>query len=255
LRTLGFVALAQPAQGAPDAGPGGVDFVHLIATAPWLAKSVLFILLLFSAISWGIILYKLWQFRRAARHSSMFLQVFRKSTKFSEVQAVCASVPASPLVGIFQAGYAELNMQLRRDGPRSLDAETRPSAVATRPTLKSLDAVDRALLRATTVEVARLEKGVPFLATTASITPFIGLFGTVWGIMVAFSQIGVEGSTSLSVVAPGIAEALVTTAAGLFAAVPAVYFYNDCTNQVKEFANEMDDFSLEFLNIAERNFT
>ena len=255
MRTLGFVALAQPAQGAPDAGPGGVDFVHLIATAPWLAKSVLFILLLFSAISWGIILYKLWQFRRAARHSSMFLQVFRKSTKFSEVQAVCASVPASPLVGIFQAGYAELNMQLRRDGPRSLDAETRPSAVATRPTLKSLDAVDRALLRATTVEVARLEKGVPFLATTASITPFIGLFGTVWGIMVAFSQIGVEGSTSLSVVAPGIAEALVTTAAGLFAAVPAVYFYNDCTNQVKEFANEMDDFSLEFLNIAERNFT
>ena len=255
MRTLGFVALAQPAQGAPDAGPGGVDFVHLIATAPWLAKSVLFILLLFSAISWGIILYKLWQFRRAARHSSMFLQVFRKSTKFSEVQAVCASVPASPLVGIFQAGYAELNMQLRRDGPRSLDAETRPSAVATRPTLKSLDAVDRALLRATTVEVARLEKGVPFLATTASITPFIGLFGTVWGIMVAFSQIGVEGSTSLSVVAPGIAEALVTTAAGLFAAVPAVYFYNDCTNQVKEFANEMDDFSLEFLNISERNFT
>ena len=255
MRTLGFVALAQPAQGAPDAGPGGVDFVHLIATAPWLAKSVLFILLLFSAISWGIILYKLWQFRRAARHSSMFLQVFRKSTKFSEVQAVCASVPASPLVGIFQAGYAELNMQLRRDGPRSLDAETRPSAVATRPTLKSLDAVDRALLRATTVEVARLEKGVPFLATTASITPFIGLFGTVWGIMVAFSQIGVEGSTSLSVVAPGIAEALVTTAAGLFAAVPALYFYNDYTNQVKEFANEMDDFSLEFLNISERNFT
>ena len=238
MRTLGFVALALLAQGAPDAGPGGIDFVHLIANASWIAKSVLFILLLFSAISWGIILYKLWQFRRAARQSSMFLQVFRKSTKFSEVQAVCASVPATPLVGIFQAGYAELNMQLRRDGPRSVDAETRPSAVATRPTLKSLDAVDRALLRATTVEVARLEKGVPFLATTASIAPFIGLFGTVWGIMVAFSQIGVEGSTSLSVVAPGIAEALVTTAAGLFAAVPALYFYNDYTNQVKEFAND-----------------
>ena len=260
MRTLGFVALALQAQGAPEAGPGGIDFVHLIANASWIAKSVLFILLLFSAISWGIILYKLWQFRRGTRHSSMFLQVFRKSTKFSEVQAVCASVPASPLVGIFQAGYAELNLQLRRDaprsdGPRSVDAETRPSAGATRPTLRSLDAVDRALLRATTVEVARLEKGVPFLATTASIAPFIGLFGTVWGIMVAFSQIGVEGSTSLSVVAPGIAEALVTTAAGLFAAVPAVYFYNDCTNQVKEFANEMDDFSLEFLNISERNFT
>jgi len=96
---------------------------------------------------------------------------------------------------------------------------------------------------------------VPFLATTASITPFIGLFGTVWGIMLAFSQIGAEGSTALAVVAPGIAEALVTTAGGLFAAVPAVYFYNHFTNQVKEFATEMDDFSLEFLNISERNFT
>jgi biopolymer transport protein TolQ len=165
-------------------------------------------------------------------------------------------VAASPLVGIFQAGYAELNMQLRRDpASKTPDAEARPSAVAARPTLKSVDAVDRALLRATTVEVARLEKGVPFLATTASITPFIGLFGTVWGIMEAFSRIGAEGSTSLAVVAPGIAEALVTTAAGLFAAVPAVYFYNECTNRVKESANEMDDFSLEFLNISERNFT
>ncbi len=256
MRTFGFVALALQAQASPDTGTGSIDFVHLIVNATWTAKSVLLILLLFSAISWGIIFYKLWQYRRAARHSGMFLQVFRKSTKFSEVQAISASVGASPLVGIFQAGYTELNMQLRRDAPaKPQDVDARPSGAAARPTLKSLDAVDRALLRATTVEVARLEKGVPFLATTASITPFIGLFGTVWGIMVAFSRIGAEGSTSLAVVAPGIAEALVTTAAGLFAAVPAVYFYNDCTNHVKEFANEMDDFSLEFLNISERNFT
>jgi biopolymer transport protein TolQ len=255
LRTLGLVALALPAQATPDAGTSGIDFVHLIATAPWVAKSVLLILLLFSAVSWGIIFYKLWQFKHAGRNSSMFLQVFRKSTKFSEVQAVCASVTASPLVGIFQAGYAELNTQLRRDASKGSDVDVRPSGVVARPTLKSLDAVDRALLRATTVEVARLEKGVPFLATTASITPFIGLFGTVWGIMEAFSRIGAEGSTSLAVVAPGITEALVTTAAGLFAAVPAVYFYNAHTNRVKEFANEMDDFSLEFLNISERNFT
>jgi biopolymer transport protein TolQ len=255
LRTFGYVAFALQAQASPGTGTG-IDFVHLIANATWIAKSVLLILLLFSAVSWGIILYKLWQYRRAARNTRMFLQVFRKSTKFSEVQAICASVAASPLVGIFQAGYAELNMQLRRDpASKTPDADARPSVVAPRPTLKSVDAVDRALLRATTVEVARLEKGVPFLATTASITPFIGLFGTVWGIMEAFSRIGAEGSTSLAVVAPGIAEALVTTAAGLFAAVPAVYFYNDCTNRVKECANEMDDFSLEFLNISERNFT
>ena len=115
--------------------------------------------------------------------------------------------------------------------------------------------MDRALLRASTVEVARLERRVTFLATTASITPFIGLFGTVWGIMTSFQGIAAQGSSSLGVVAPGIAEALIATAAGLFAAIPAVYFYNHLTSRVKRFAAEMDDFSLEFLNIAERNFT
>jgi biopolymer transport protein TolQ len=247
------LALALQAQGAqPESGTGGIDFVQLLAHSNWLTKGVLLILLLFSAVSWAIILTKVWQYRRAERNSSMFLQVFRKSTKFSEVQAVCSSVTASPLVGIFQSGYAELNLQLRQKTP---DGENRPPAAVARPTLKSLDAVDRALLRATTVEVSKLERRVPFLATTASITPFIGLFGTVWGIMAAFQNIGMQGSTSLNVVAPGIAEALVATAAGLFAAVPAVYFYNSFTNQVKDFAAEMDDFSLEFLNIAERNFT
>jgi biopolymer transport protein TolQ len=205
-------------------------------------------------VSWAIVFAKSAQFSRAARQTDTFLQVFRKSTKFSEVQSICPSVPASPLVGIFQAGYAELNLQLRRDTPPR-DGEGRPVGTAGRPTLKSLDSVDRALLRATTVEVAKLEKRVPFLATTASITPFIGLFGTVIGIMVAFSRIGAEGSTSLAVVAPGIASALIATAAGLFAAVPAVYFYNAFTGRVKDFASQMDDFALEFLNISERNFT
>jgi biopolymer transport protein TolQ len=253
LRTLGYFALALQAPGAqPESGTGGIDFVQLLAHSNWLSRTVLLILLLFSAVSWAIILSKIWQYRRAERNSSTFLQVFRKSTKFSEVQAICSSVMASPLVGIFQSGYAELNLQIRQPRP---DAEGKPPAAAARPTLKSLDAVDRALLRATTVEVGKLERRVPFLATTASITPFIGLFGTVWGIMAAFQNIGAQGSTSLSVVAPGIAEALIATAAGLFAAVPAVYFYNHFSNRVKEFAAEMDDFSLEFLNIAERNFT
>ena len=213
---------------------------------------MLVILLLFSAISWGVILYKFWQFSRAERQTRTFLDVFRKSSKFSEVQSVCRTLTESPLVGLFQAGYAELNTQLR---VRHGWPESKPPQVAARPTLKSLDAVDRALLRATTVEMNRLEKRVPFLATTASITPFIGLFGTVWGIMVSFQRIGVAGSSSLGVVAPGIAHALIATAAGLFAAIPAVYFYNHFTNRVKDFAGEMDDFSLEFLNIAERNFT
>jgi biopolymer transport protein TolQ len=257
LRTFGFVTLAFQAQGTPDSGPGGVDFVKLIADANWLSKSVLLILLLFSAVSWGIILYKVWQYRRAERDTGMFLQVFRKSTKFSEVQSVSASVARSPLVGIFQAGYAELNSQLRHPPSKGATGheEPKPPVAAARPTLRSLDAVDRALLRATSAEVSKLEKRVPFLATTASITPFIGLFGTVWGIIFAFQNIGIQGSTSLSVVAPGIAEALIATAAGLFAAVPAVYFYNEFTTRVKDFATQMDDFALEFLNISERNFT
>ena len=254
MRTFGYAVLALQASGGPDSGPGGVDFVHLIANATWLAKSVLLILLLFSAVSWGIILLKTLQYRRAARDSGTFLQVFRKSTKFSEVQSICASVPASPLVGVFQSGYAELNTQLRQPG-RAGDAESKPAAGSPRPTLRSLDSVDRALLRATSVEIGKLERHVPFLATTAGITPFIGLFGTVIGIMMAFTRIGAEGSTSLAVVAPGIADALIATAAGLFAAVPALYFHNAFANRVKEFAAQLDDFSLEFLNISERNFT
>ena len=178
--------------------------------------------------------------------------MFRKSSKFSEVAAVCRTLADSPLVGIFQSGYAELNSQLRTGAPAD---SAKPASSAGRPTLKSLDAVDRALLRATTVEMTKLERRVPFLATTASITPFIGLFGTVWGIMSSFQGIGAAGSSSLGVVAPGIAEALIATAVGLFAAIPAVYFYNHFTQQVKHFAAEMDDFSLEFLNISERNFT
>jgi len=214
-----------------------------------LSQLVLVVLLLFSAVSWGVIVYKRLQLKRAARQSATFLEIFRRSSRFSEVQAVCSTLTGSPLVGLFQAGYAELNAQLRGT------TDQKPETGAARPTLKSLDAVDRALLRASTVEVTKLEDRVAFLATTASITPYIGLFGTVWGIMVSFQNIGAQGSTSLAVVAPGIAEALIATAAGLFAAIPAVYFYNDITGRVKKVANEMDDFSMEFLTIAERNFT
>ncbi|NOT44828.1 MAG: Tol-Pal system subunit TolQ [Acidobacteria bacterium] len=220
----------------------------LVAQTGPVNQAVLLVLLLFSVVSWAVVLQKAWAFRMSERDTRLFLDVFRRSSKFSEVQAVCASVKASPLAGVFQAGYAELNAQLRQGSTAQAEA-------AVRPTLKSLTAVDRALLRASAAELGRLEQRVTFLATTASITPFIGLFGTVWGIMVAFQRIGVTGSTNLAVVAPGISEALIATATGLFAAIPAVYFYNYFTSRVKVFATEMDDFSLEFLNIAERNFT
>lgn len=264
--TVGLLVLVAQAQEAlaqvsTDTAGRSFDLVELLAHSSAVSRAVLVILLLFSITSWGVILFKLWAFRRAERHTAGFLDVFRKSTKFSEVQAVCRTFAESPIVGIFQTGYAELNSQLRQPPAKAGGFEGvgsnpgHPLGVQSRPMLKSLSAVDRALLRAAAVEVSKLERRLPFLATTASITPFIGLFGTVWGVMAAFANIGAVGSTSLAVVAPGIAEALIATAAGLFAAIPAVYFYNAFTSRVKEFATEMDDFSLEFLNISEKNFT
>lgn len=251
---LTVLALFQD-QGAPLAGGAESDLVSLLLRSSPLAKGVLLILLIFSATSWGIVLFKTWQLQRARRQTASFLDIFRRSSKFSEVQAVCRNLADSPLVGIFQAGYAELTAQLKSAPAAVASGEGRPVAAAARPTLKSLDALDRALLRAAGTEVSRLEKRLTFLATTASVAPYIGLFGTVWGIMTSFQAIGGSGSTSLAIVAPGIAEALIATAVGLFAAIPAVYFYNHFTDQVKQFATAMDDFSMEFLTIAERNFT
>jgi len=252
LPTPGAIVVALQLQGGAAPAPeAAADLTKLILEASPVVQGVVALLLFSSVISWAIVFYKAVAFRRLERQSATFLDVFRRSTRFSEVQAVCKSLAESPLVGMFQAGYAELNLQLRQPNP----VQSSPGAPAPRPTLKSLAAVDRALLRASSIEVIKLEKRVPFLATTASVTPFIGLLGTVWGIMTAFEAIGRQGSTDLAVVAPGIAEALVTTAIGLFAAIPAVYFYNHFTTKVKTYAAEMDDFALEFLNIAERNFT
>jgi biopolymer transport protein TolQ len=254
LHTLGTLVLALQAQaqeGAPSlAGSGNV--IDLLRDTGPVNLVVLAILIVLSIWSWAIILQKALAYRKIERQSATFLDVFRRSAKFSEVQAVCPSLPASPLVGVFQAGYAELNAQFRQTGAA---AGSNPSPTAARPILKSLSAVDRALLRASAIEVNKLEKRVPFLATVASAAPFIGLFGTVWGILITFERIGATGSTSLATVGPGIADALVATAAGLFAAIPAVMFYNHFTTKVKGFASDLDDFALEFLNIAERNFT
>ena len=254
MRTLGNLPLALWLQGAGGVASEGTGIVARVAHFTLVSQLALLSLGLLSVISWGIIFYKLWTFRRSERQTVQFLEVFRRSNKFSEVQAVCRSLGESPLVGLFQSGYAELTAQLRQSAP--LDgAPSNPRPAAARPTLKSLPAVDRALMRASVVEVNKLERNVTFLATTASMAPFIGLFGTVWGIIAAFERIAQTGSTNLDAVAPGISEALVATAAGLVAAIPAVYFYNALSNRVKLFASEMDDFAMEFLNIAERNFT
>jgi biopolymer transport protein TolQ len=254
LHTLGSLALAlqgQEGAASPLGESANINLIDLLKDVGPVNQVVLFILVVLSIVSWAIILQKTLSYRAIERQTATFLDVFRRSSKFSEVQSVCPSLPASPLVGVFQAGYAELNAQFRATG----SATSNPGSPAGRPILKSLAAVDRALLRASAVEVNKLEKRVPFLATIASSAPFIGLFGTVWGILVTFQRIGVTGSTNLATVGPGIADALVATAAGLFAAVPAVMFYNHFTTRVKGFASDLDDFALEFLNIAERNFT
>jgi len=231
------------AQGAFGGGVGG-----LIGHTGPVAKGVLLLLVAFSLISWAIIIYKGVAFRRAYAQSETFLQVFRRSSKFSEVNAVCTQLKASPLVGVFQAGYLEVNQQVR-------SAPGAAGTQAPRPVVKSLESLTRALVRAATAEGTRLERRVTFLATTASVTPFVGLFGTVWGIMNAFGDIGRMGSANLAVVAPGISEALITTAAGLAAAIPAAVFFNFYNSRIKVMSSMMDDFALEFLNIVERNFT
>ena len=255
MHTLGTLILALQVQAQEGAAPlGDINVIDIIRGTGRVNLVVLAVLVLLSVVSWAIILQKALAYRSIERQTATFLDVFRRSSKFSEVQSVCPSLPASPLVGVFQAGYAELNAQFRAAGAAQQNVAN-PAAPAPRPTLKSLAAVDRALLRAAAVEVNKLEKRIPFLATIASVAPFIGLFGTVWGILITFQRIGLTGATNLATVGPGIADALIATAAGLFAAIPAVMAYNHFTTRVKGFASDLDDFSLEFLNIAERNFT
>jgi len=227
---------------------GGTNIVQLFLQSGPTAKAVLVILAFFSLVSWAIIIGKLWSFSRAGNQTRAFLQHFRRSRKFADILGVCDRCEASPLVGIFRAGYAELDQQVK-DGREVAPADTG------RLFVKSLTGIERALERAAGVESTRLTLGLSFLATTASCTPFIGLFGTVWGIMVAFQAIASKGSTSIVAVAPGIAEALINTAAGLVAAVPALIAYNNFNGRVRAARTGMRDFALEFMNLAERHFT
>ena len=242
------LALQEQANNLSKTGFGG-EALELVTRSGPVAKAVLLILIIFSVVSWGIVLIKFWQFRRAALHTKSFLDVFRRSSKFSEVQAVCQSLKESPLVGIFQSGYAELRSQLKQPGHLHQEEESTEPNI---PSLKSLDALDRALLRATAIEASRLERQVPFLATTASVTPFIGLFGTVWGIMNSFRSLGAMQSVSIATVAPGISEALIATAMGLFAAIPAVIGYNRFSAGAESLIARYDVFVEEFGSIVNR---
>jgi biopolymer transport protein TolQ len=210
--------------------------------AGWVGKTVLAILLLFSVLSWAIMIAAWQRFRRSQRASRRFIALFRKAKRLADVQSALGPLAHSSLVGLFRAGYAEIEAQISHaEGGKQI--------------VKSLESVERSLIRATRIESARLSRFLPFLATTAAATPFIGLFGTVWGIMGAFGNIGATGSTSITAVAPGISEALINTAAGLFAAIPALLAYNLFVQRLRSAKGEMEDFTLEFLNLTERNFT
>jgi len=219
--------------------------LELVLSSGPVVKSVLIILVYFSLVSWAIIFYKLAVVRKAMTETDRFLDFFWTKKRFDLIGQGVKEFSNSPVASLFREGYHEL-LQLKK---RSADDNAAEEFTSRMP---NTDIVARALRRATTQETQRLEKYLTFLATTGSITPFIGLFGTVWGIMDAFHGIGQTGSASLAVVAPGISEALVATAIGLAAAIPAVIGYNHFLNKVNELIGEMDNFSQEFLNILER---
>ncbi len=216
----------------------------LVWNAGPIAKVVLGVLLAFSIVSWALIVDKAWQMRRVRRQTIEFLRVFREGRRASAIQGVARRLRESPLAQLYTAAYQE-GAGMSEAPDRALDdiEELAPDR---------LEAVHRALRRAAAHETAQLERYLSFLATTASSTPFIGLFGTVWGVMAAFHGIGQQGSASLAVVAPGISEALIATAAGLGAAIPAVIGYNYFVGRVRHWATEMDGFTLDLLNLMGR---
>lgn len=207
----------------------------------WVARGVLVILLFFSIISWGMILQKLSLFGRLRRDSEQFLRIFRATRGVANPQALASA--GSPFASVYAAGYRELQSQVS-----GVPSNPHP------PKLKSVQAVTASMQQASMDEVRRVEKGMQWLATTGSVSPFIGLFGTVWGIIDAFSGLGAAGAASLRAVAPGIAEALITTAAGLFAAIPAVIFYNQFLGNIRELAQRLDTFTLEVAAQIEKTF-
>jgi biopolymer transport protein TolQ len=216
-----------------------MNIFKLITDASLVVQVILLILLFFSVFSWTIIIFKRKSLRTAASQTQKFQAVFKKSRNLNEVSEAAKAFPASPLSAIFLAGHKEFSY-LAKNTPQ----DTASGA--------SLDNLSRALTKASNGEVAKMERMMSFLATTGSVSPFIGLFGTVWGIMDAFLKINATRSASLLSVAPGIAEALIATAVGLFAAIPAVIAYNTFLHKIKDQISDMEDFSLELLSIAER---
>ena len=210
----------------------------LIEQTGWVARVVLAMLLAFSLFSWALILQKLGMFSRINRQTALFLRIFRANRTLPEPRQMGGG--GSPLETVYSAGYREIESQVRSANPVGK--------------ITSLNAVTVSMQLAAGEEVRKVESYMPWLATTGSVTPFIGLFGTVWGVMDAFTGLGTAGAASLRAVAPGIAEALITTAAGLFTAVPAVIAYNHFLHDIRDLSSRMDSFALEVTAVVEKMY-
>jgi biopolymer transport protein TolQ len=227
---------------------GQLGVVQLVVGTGPVVAAVLWILIAFSVACWGIILYKLVQISRARRQSERFITIFWESKNLNTIHTASLGFSRSPVAQVFRAGYQEL-LQLTRAKKQVVGGEGSFST-----DLGGIENVTRSMKRQSNVELTKLEYGTTFLATTGSTCPFIGLFGTVWGIMTAFIGLSAAHSSNIQAVAPGIAEALIATAVGLVAAIPAQMFFNYFVARIRVLATEMDNFTSEFLNIAERHF-
>jgi biopolymer transport protein TolQ len=230
-------------------GAANTDVIRMILNAGTVVQLTLLLLVVFSISSWAIILIKYFYMRRAYRESSLFIDFFWKSRDLTDAFGKSKQLQGSPVARIFRVGYMELR-KLSQPAPGAGNRDAGPS-LSTR--VVGVANIKRALRRAINTEMTRMTKMIPFLATTGNTAPFIGLFGTVWGIMNSFHGIGQMGSASLAVVAPGISEALVATAVGLAAAIPAVIAFNYYMNKIRTLETELHSFSADFLNIVERD--
>jgi len=221
----------------------------MILNAGPVGQLVMLILLLFSLVSWSIVIMKARLFRRVSRESREFLEQFWSSNNLSEANTIVEDYPYCPEAGVFSAGFSELQ-KINRIRTRKEPSNIRETLDMQLATMENLQ---RAIHKAEAQQITRLGSSLPFLATTGNAAPFIGLFGTVWGIMASFHDIGVRGSASLAVVAPGISEALVATAAGLAVAIPAVVFYNHYSNKLADIDTSIQNFSTDLLNLVERD--
>ncbi len=221
---------------------GSARFVTLLQQTGLVSRIVLIILLLFSLFSWAIMIQKYRQFSVMQRQTSKFLQLLRSTPRLLEPKTLAASAAGSPLTSIYAAGYHELHSQTSGGG----NPEPRR--------LKSLNAINVVMHLVAAEEIHKMEKWMPWLATTGSVAPFIGLFGTVWGVMDSFAGLGEAGAASLRAVAPGISEALIATAAGLATAIPAVIAYNHFLHEIKDFASRMNNFVAEFVAQLEKQY-